>query len=85
VPAVTFDKNPEFGKDLAAQLEEKVAGAIERTNAATSGESLDVVESRLNAELEDIGIIGMDPAWVTAVSESIARGERPDPPPIHLP
>jgi hypothetical protein len=76
--------NPEFGKELAAQLEEKVSGAIQRTIAATGGQDLPSVESRLNAELEDIGIIGMDPTWVNAVAESIAQGEDPDPPPIHL-
>ena len=76
--------NPEFGDELAAQLEEKVSGAIQRTMAATSGQDHDSVESRLNAELEDLGIITMDPAWVGAVAESIAHGERPDPPPIHL-
>ena len=81
---MTFEKNPEFGRELAAQLEMKVAGAIERTVAATNGQSVVSVESRLNAELEDIGIIGMDPTWVGAVAESIAVGEKPDPPPIHL-
>jgi hypothetical protein len=81
---VRFEENPEFGRELAAQLEEKVAGVIERTVPATSGQDVVSVESRLNAELEDIGIIGMDPAWVDAVAESIAHGEKPDPPPIHL-
>ena len=81
---MSFEKNPEFGRELAAQLEMKVAGAIERTVAATNGQSVVSVESRLNAELEDIGIIGMDPTWVGAVAESIAVGEKPDPPPIHL-
>ena len=81
---MTFNENPEFGRELATQLEVKVAGAIQRTVAASNGQDLASVESRLNAELEDIGIIGMDPTWVGAVAESIAVGEKPDPPPIHL-
>ena len=76
--------NPDFSQELAAQLEEKVSGAIQRTIAATTGHELESVESRLHAELEDIGIIGMDPTWATAVAEPISRGERPEPPPIHL-
>ncbi|HEX2174569.1 MAG TPA: hypothetical protein VHG70_01555 [Nocardioidaceae bacterium] len=80
-----FQMHPDFGKELAAQLEEKVGGAIQRTMTAASGQDLESVESRLNAELEDIGIIGMDATWVTAVAEPISRGERPEPPPIHLP
>jgi hypothetical protein len=79
-----FEMNPDFSRELAAQLEEKVSGAISRTITSTNGRNLDSVESRLNAELEDIGIIGMDPTWVTAVAEPISRGERPEPPPIHL-
>ena len=63
--------------EATGDLQEKVVGAIQRVQQESSGQVFETVRDRLSGELEAVGVVDMDPGWLSAVAEPISRGEPP--------
>jgi hypothetical protein len=71
-------ENPDARRNEGTgDLQEKVTGAIQRVQRELSGEVFETVRDRLSRELEGVGVVDMDPGWLSAVAEPISRGEPP--------